>query len=819
MAYTVLARKYRPQTFSDLVGQEHVTRTLGNAIASGRVAHAFLFTGVRGVGKTTTARILAKALNCATRGPTSEPCGTCDPCREITTGVDLDVLEIDGASNNSVEDVRRLQETIPFRPARDRFKIVIVDEVHMLSTGAFNAFLKTLEEPPPHVKFIFATTESHKVPITIRSRCQRYDFRLIPQSVVAARVRDILGREGIQADDAAVAIVAREAAGSMRDALTLLDQIVAFAGTTLVGEEVARVLGIADRDLLHRASAAVLEGDGAGALGVVDALATRGLDMLHFSKALTELMRDLVVLKVAGPGTELVALVEEERRKALDLVERVEELEMQRAFASLSLLVDEIAKASMPRLALEMGLVRLATRPPLRAIAEIVARLDALQSGRPAGPAPSGPRGGGGGGGRGGGGGTRTPRATAAPDDASALIERLRGPGARIETAERRAVMPAADDAEEEPAPAASASSSGGLRAPAAHESAEPSSAGATPTGPVASAVAPVASAVAPVASAVAPVASAVAPVASAVAPVASAVAPVASAVAPVASAVAPVASAVVPVATSSRPGATSSGPAASVVAPGATSSAPVASELRHEVTRSGPVSAQSAPAARPVPPVDPALASVDALFQALSATPRPAPASRPAPAPAVPAFVPAAFSPAVAPAPAPAVAPAPAPAPAVAPAPAPAPAPSRAAPPDADATTRWETVVAVLMETRPALGSVLLHASPSRVGRDEIVIAFPSGSFYRRQADAPDARAAIAEIAERVLGARPSVRVIERDAGDPGGQTIAELEAERQRARWEATKKKALNHPMVVEALSVFETRPDAAEVRLEGD
>ncbi|MDQ3036296.1 MAG: DNA polymerase III subunit gamma/tau, partial [Myxococcota bacterium] len=391
MAYTVLARKYRPQTFSDLVGQEHVTRTLGNAIASGRVAHAFLFTGVRGVGKTTAARILAKALNCRgpsgdATGPQPEPCGVCDPCREITVGMDLDVLEIDGASNNSVEDVRRLQETIPFRPARDRSKIVIVDEVHMLSTGAFNAFLKTLEEPPPHVKFIFATTEAHKVPITIRSRCQRYDFRLIPQDVVGRRVREILVHEGLEADDAAVSIVARESAGSMRDALTLLDQIVAFGGSNLEGESVARVLGIADRDLLHRAAAAVLEGDGAGALAVVDALATRGLDMLHFSRALTELMRDLVVLKVAGDGTELVALVEQERRRASELVTRVDELELQRAFASLSLLVDEIAKASMPRLTLEMGLVRLATRPPLRAIAEIVARLDALQGGRGPGP-------------------------------------------------------------------------------------------------------------------------------------------------------------------------------------------------------------------------------------------------------------------------------------------------------------------------------------------------------------------------------------------------------------------------------------------------
>src|ERR1700759_1928390 len=213
MSYTVLARKYRPQTFADLVGQEHVSRTLGNAIETGRVAHAFLFTGARGVGKTTTARLLAKALNCE-HGPTANPCGVCDACREIAAGVDLDVLEIDGASNNGVDDVRRLQETLPFRPARDRFKIVIVDEVHMLSQSAWNAFLKTLEEPPAHVKFIFATTEVHKVPVTILSRVQRFDFKLIPTLLIAKRLKHVLATEGIPSEDAALAIIAREAAGS-----------------------------------------------------------------------------------------------------------------------------------------------------------------------------------------------------------------------------------------------------------------------------------------------------------------------------------------------------------------------------------------------------------------------------------------------------------------------------------------------------------------------------------------------------------------------------------------------------------------------------
>lgn len=390
MAYTVLARKYRPQSFQDLVGQEHVARTLANAIESDRVAHAFLFTGVRGVGKTTTARLLAKALNCE-QGPTPTPCNDCGPCRDITAGIDVDVQEIDGASNNSVDDVRRLQESLPYRPQRDRYKIVIVDEVHMLSAGAFNAFLKTLEEPPDHVKFIFATTESHKVPITIRSRCQQYDFRLIPHRLIAERIREILETESLSADDEAISVVASEAAGSMRDALTLLDQLVAISDARITADTVAASLGIAAREALYDVASAVLEGDGARVVMAIDGLADQSVDMQHFARQLLQLFRDLVVLKLdAG---DPASWVPEEREAARRLIEDVDILELQRVFRAASIVMDEMAQSPNPKLMLEMGLVRVATRPPLQSVAELIARLDALQGNPgPSGGSPGGSR-------------------------------------------------------------------------------------------------------------------------------------------------------------------------------------------------------------------------------------------------------------------------------------------------------------------------------------------------------------------------------------------------------------------------------------------
>jgi DNA polymerase-3 subunit gamma/tau len=401
MSYLVLARKWRPQRFEDLVGQDHVSKTLANAIASGRVAHAFLFTGVRGVGKTTSARILAKALNCmgpaddpkhgAAYGPTITPCLACPACLEIAQGSDMDVREIDGASYNGVDEVRKLQDSLPYRPARDRYKIFIVDEVHMLSQNAWNAFLKTLEEPPPHVKFIFATTEVHKVPVTILSRVQRFDFKLIGTQTIAARLRQVLAAESIEADDPAVAIVAREAAGSMRDAMSILDQVIAWGGDKLLGAEVARVLGVASHSILYELSSALLGGDAARALSIVAELANQGYDISHVARDLLSLLRNLVVAKVVKEPDALLDLPDEEARDVKQLVQSADGDDLSRLYHGFSQGFDEVVKNERPRMALEMLLVRLARRPPLLPIDEFVARLAALErrlGGGGAGPQP-----------------------------------------------------------------------------------------------------------------------------------------------------------------------------------------------------------------------------------------------------------------------------------------------------------------------------------------------------------------------------------------------------------------------------------------------
>jgi DNA polymerase-3 subunit gamma/tau len=598
MAYTVLARKYRPQSFEDLVGQEHVARTLANAINADRVAHAFLFTGVRGVGKTTTARLLAKALNCD-KGPTPTPCNECGPCLEITAGIDVDVQEIDGASNNSVEDVRRLQESLPYRPQRDRYKIVIVDEVHMLSAGAFNAFLKTLEEPPDHVKFIFATTEGHKVPVTIRSRCQQYDFRLIPHRLIADRVRAILDAETLSADEEAISVVSREAAGSMRDALTLLDQLVAISGDRITADTVAASLGIAAREALYDVARAVLEGDGAGVVGAIDGLADKSVDMQHFARQLLQLVRDLVVLKLdAGDPAEWVP---EERQAAEALIGDIDILELQRAFRATSMVMDEMAHSPNPKLMLEMGLVRVATRPPLQAVSDLVARLESLQ-------ANPGAAGGSSGGTR-----PRKPNPKPAPRPAKPKTE------AKPET---KAAPKAEPEAKPEPEP-------------------DPE-----PQDP----------------------------------------------------------------------------------------DQPIMPATKH----SGGFHTSSGEVLTPI---------------------------------------------------------------------------RRAA------LQEWEELVGTLEQQQPALAAVLEHGIPKAVGPDRIVLSFKDGSFYGRQAESPESIAAIVRIAEQQLGARPEVEIRFDAQAEAATKTVAAVAAQRKQAEAEATRKEALNHPIVRDAVEVFPESAGKLKVHIEAD
>jgi DNA polymerase-3 subunit gamma/tau len=380
MSYLVLARKYRPQRFDELVGQEHIARTLTNAIAQSRVHHAFLFTGARGVGKTSAARILAKALCCA-EGPTANPCGKCDFCQEIVAGRSVDVMEIDGASNTGVDDVRTLREGARYMPTKGQRKIYIIDEVHMLSTSAFNALLKTLEEPPPHVVFIFATTEVHKIPTTILSRCQRYDFKLIPTARLASHLEGILAAEAIAAEPEAVRLVARQAAGSVRDALSLLDQVIAYIGQEkLTRDVVAEVLGVADRRVLVGLAGAVLDRDPGAALRLFARCADAGIDLGQLARAFLGFLRDLeIVGRIADPA-DLLDATPDELEEARGLAARA------RAPGLLGVLfdrwaraVDEAGRSQSPRLILEMAVVDLCQAEPLEPLGDLLERLETLE--------------------------------------------------------------------------------------------------------------------------------------------------------------------------------------------------------------------------------------------------------------------------------------------------------------------------------------------------------------------------------------------------------------------------------------------------------
>ncbi len=358
LAYTVLARRYRPQQFADLVGQEAPAHALMNAITSNRVAHAYLFTGARGVGKTSAARILAKALNCA-QGPTTTPCDQCDMCKAIMSGQDMDVLEIDGASNRGIDEIREIRQNVSFRPSRARCKIYIIDEVHMLTTPAFNALLKTLEEPPPHVKFIFATTEVQKIPVTILSRCQRFDFGGISLSRILERLKQVVAGENLHADDDALELVARRAGGSMRDAQSLLDQLLAFGGERLTVEHVNQLLGTAHEDRVAALATAVLQRDAKTALELVSNYVEQGQQVGELIDQLLEYWRDLMIVNCAGLEGQTLS-VTSTLREPLAKLARSQKLDA--ILSGMDILVT--AKSRMrvsthSRVLLEMALVRI----------------------------------------------------------------------------------------------------------------------------------------------------------------------------------------------------------------------------------------------------------------------------------------------------------------------------------------------------------------------------------------------------------------------------------------------------------------------------
>ena len=400
MSYLVVARKWRPQNFEDIAGQEHITHTLQNAIRSERVAHAYLFTGVRGVGKTTAARILAKALNCE-QGPTATPCNHCSHCDEITQGSCLDVLEIDGASNRGIDEIRQIIENVRYQPAKCRFKIYIIDEVHQVTKDAFNALLKTLEEPPPSVKFILATTEPHRLPETILSRCQRYDFRRINLREIIQRLGAIAKSEGLNITEGALVLLAREADGSMRDAQSLLEQVLACADPaggkaerTAVDETLLQeILGLAERRVLYEISAAVLSGQAAKCLAVVAEVVKQGRDLNRLSRDLVEQFRNLLVARVAGPksapagGGGAAPLLDLPDQEIADLIEQAGSVAVEMLLDYFDFMAagdEEIARSATPRFALETVLIRLATLPQTLPVAELVERLEQLEGKAPA---------------------------------------------------------------------------------------------------------------------------------------------------------------------------------------------------------------------------------------------------------------------------------------------------------------------------------------------------------------------------------------------------------------------------------------------------
>jgi len=378
MSYLVLARKYRPQTFDQVVEQAHITRTLTNAISSDRVAHAILFSGPRGTGKTTVARILAKAMNCK-KGPTPAPCNVCRSCNEITAGNAVDVFEIDGASNNSVDQIRELRENIKYMPAHSPYKIYIIDEVHMLSMAAFNALLKTLEEPPAHVMFIFATTEPHKIPITILSRCQRHDFRRISLDSISTHMASLCQHEKFEIANESLGIIAREASGSMRDALSLLDQIMTCTQGLMNHEQVLDILGVIDRKIIFDLSESILGADTLTVLDLLDDVYDRGHDMKKLYADLLEHFRNLLIAAMGKKVDKLVDLPSGELEQLVEQSKSTSPAALNQIFDMLYKEEVSIRLSPQPKLALEMTLIRILQTKPALPIDILIDKLDVLR--------------------------------------------------------------------------------------------------------------------------------------------------------------------------------------------------------------------------------------------------------------------------------------------------------------------------------------------------------------------------------------------------------------------------------------------------------
>lgn len=374
MSYQVIARKWRPQTFSDLVGQSHVTSTLANAIKNNRVAHAYIFSGARGVGKTTAARILAKAMNCV-KGPTAEPCGECDSCKEIAAGTSLDVIEIDAASNRGIDQIRELREMVRYAPAASRSKVVILDEAHMLTGEASNALLKTLEEPPDRVIFVMATTQPEDLADTIRSRSQHFHFRALTFVEITGRLEEIAKKENLQVEPGALAVIARMAEGSLRDALSLLEQARAYCGDVIPDKEVRELLGVVPEDSLNELVAAIAEGSADRALGLVHTFQKDGRNLQHFCREAIRHIRNLLIARVCGADSDLIAATADQRPALAKAAVQFSEEDLTRFFQILLETDDDLRRKPDARVHLEMGLLRLINAQRLAPMEELLAEL------------------------------------------------------------------------------------------------------------------------------------------------------------------------------------------------------------------------------------------------------------------------------------------------------------------------------------------------------------------------------------------------------------------------------------------------------------